>query len=273
MQIIGVLISLALLAWSSSLALTPENRDSLNRLSSAPPLAVLVLIASTLLSVALNGAIFQIILTHSRRLGMLHVVAVTGIATLVSYAPFKLSLVVRTLIHRRADALTYRTLIAWFSAVAGLSMLVVGPATLASIWRPSLDTLWWLCAVVLPASALIAAAPIAKRVANTRALHAITLGSAEYATSPARIAALAALRYTDLALMALRFHIAATILGIAITPTEAVVAASVYFLSGLITPSGNLGARRAWSRASASSQPSAGTNSSHSSRSPSPPRK
>ena len=243
LQIFGVALSLALLVWSTTQALTPENQQSLERLRHAHPGPVAALVALVLASVALNGLIFHVILTHTHRLGAVYLAAVTGIATLLAYAPFKLSLLSRVFIHRRRDRLRYRTLIAWLAAVGGLSVCVLAPATLASLWHPSLDAWWALGALGAPAAMLALAVLVARRVRTIPALHTATLGSAEYAVSATRVATLGALRTADLASMALRFGIAASILGIDIAPGEAMAAASVYFLTGVLSPSGNLGAR------------------------------
>jgi len=242
-QIVGLLISLGLLGWSASLAISSENRESLERLRDAPLWAKASLVGLVLLSTVCNGLIFRIVLAHRQRLGALYLVGVTGIATLVAYAPFKMSLIVRTLIHRRRDALPYRTLIAWFAATGGLSLCVIGPATLASVWRPELDGLWAVLVFGAPAALLAAAVVVARRVRTIPALHTLTLGSADYATDPLRVSAVATIRYIDLASMALRFYLAAQLLGIDLAPGQALVAASVYFLTGLLSPSGNLGAR------------------------------
>jgi hypothetical protein len=243
LQIIGTVLSLALLVWAATQALTPENQESLERLGSAPPHLAIALVALVLAGVVLNGVIFQTILAHTHRLGTLHLTAVTGIATLLAFAPFKLSLLARVFIHRRRDHLRYRTLIAWLAAVGGLSLCVLGPATLASVWRAELDLLWFLGGVVGPAGLLALAVAVARRVRRVPALHAVTLGSADYATDPGKVAALGALRLTDLASMALRFTIAGWILGIDLTSGAAIVAASVYFITGIVSPAGNLGAR------------------------------
>ncbi len=242
-QIVGLLISLGLLGWSASLALSSENRESLDRLRDAPLWAMASLVGLVLLSTVCNGLIFQIVLAHRRRLGAIYLIGVTGIATLVAYAPFKLSLIVRALIHRRRDALPYRTLIAWFAATGGLSLCVIAPATLASAWRPQLDGLWAALVFGAPAALLVAAVVVARRVRTAPALHALTLGSADYAIDPRRVSAVALIRYLDLGSMALRFYLAAQLLGIEMAPGQALVAASVYFLTGLLSPSGNLGAR------------------------------
>jgi len=242
-QIVGLVISLSLLVWSASLAVSSENAESLERLADAPLWATGSLVALVLVSIVCNGLIFQIVLAHTRRLGKIYLVGVTAIATLVAYAPFKMSLIVRALIHRRRDAMLYRTLIAWFAATSGLSMCVIGPVTLASAWRPQLDATWIALALIAPAALLATAVVVARWVRTNRPLHLLTLGSADYATDPRRVAGVAALRYLDLGAMALRFYLAAQLLGIEMTAGQAVVAASIYFLTGLLSPSGNLGVR------------------------------
>ena len=243
LQAAAAVASVALLAWAASLALTPENQERLRGLADAPPRLVAALVALVVASVFLNGAIFQVVLGHTTRLGVLYVSAVTAMATLVAYAPFKLSLLLRAFIHRRRDRLRYKTLVAWFSATAGLSLCVLVPATLASVGRASLDAAWALGALAAPALLLALAVVVARRVRTVRPLHALTLGAAHYAVSPARVAGVGLLRLADLAAMAARFWIAAHILGIGFTPADAVFASAVYFVTGVLSPSGNLGAR------------------------------
>jgi len=243
LQAAAAVASIALLVWAASLALTPENQDRLRGLADAPPHLVAALVALVVASVVLNGAIFQVVLGHTTRLGVLYVSAVTAMATLVAYAPFKLSLLLRAFIHRRRDRLRYKTLVAWFAATAGLSLCVLVPATLASMGRASLDATWALGTLAAPALLLALAVVVARRVRTVRALHAVTLGAADYAVSPARVAAVGLLRLADLASMAARFWIAAHILGIGFTPADAVFASAVYFVTGILSPSGNLGAR------------------------------
>jgi len=242
-QTLAALASIALLAWAASHALTPQNQQRLIGLADAPPHLVAALVALVLCGVSLNGAIFQIVLAHTTRLRVIHVTAVTAMATLVAYAPFKLSLLLRAFIHRKHDHLRYKTLAAWFSATAGLSLCVLVPATLASVFRKNLDALWALGALGAPALLLALAVLTARRVRTTKTLDALTLGAAHYAVSPSRVAALGVLRLADLASMAARFWIAARILDIHFTPAEAVFASAVYFVTGILSPSGNLGAR------------------------------
>lgn len=240
---LGLAVSLGLLGWSVSMALTPENRASLERLADAPPGYAALLVALVLVGVALNGLIFRVVLSHTRSLGSGYLIAVNAIATLVSYAPFKMSLLARAYIHRRRDAMRYRTMIAWFAATGGLSTVVLLPVTLTGALHPALDAAWTLGALGGPAVLLGCAVLVARRVRRLPRLHAVTLGSAEYATDPARVAAVAALRLVDLAGVAARFWIAASILGIDLTPADAVAASSVYLLAGLVSFTGNLGIR------------------------------
>lgn len=242
-QGVALAISIGLLVWSASLALSSENRENLEQLRDAPPAAAVALVALVLLSVVCNGVIFQIVLGHTRRLGVIYLTGVTAIATLVAYAPFKLSLVARALIHRRHDAMAYRTLVSWFVATAGLSLCVIAPVTAASAWRPQLDLPWAALTFGVPIAMLLAAVLVARRVRTMKALNAVTLGSAEYATTAWRVGAVGAIRYLDLGAMALRFYIAADLLGVEMSVGQSLVAASVYFLTGLLSPSGNLGAR------------------------------
>src|SRR5690606_21428503 len=113
---IGFLVGLALLGWCVSIALSPENREQLDRLADAGwrPIALLVVLSG--LSLALNGAIFWLVLLPARRLRAADVIATNALATFLAYLPFKISLIVRALIHQRRDRVPLVLLGAWMSA-------------------------------------------------------------------------------------------------------------------------------------------------------------
>ena len=119
-QIVGFLVGLGLFGWCLHLALSAEEtREGLARLfqeAGIQSLGVLVLLST--LSLTINGLAFWITLSPIRRLRILDVIAVNTLATIAANLPFKLSAVLRVLIHNRHDGLAIKTIIAWFAAMA-----------------------------------------------------------------------------------------------------------------------------------------------------------
>lgn len=267
-QLLGFLIGLGLLGWCITLALAPENRQQFQELRNASALQIGGLLALSLAYVVVNGLIFWIVLRPARRLPVLDVLAVNGIATFLTYLPFKLSAVVRVAIHNRRDRVPLLTIGSWFVATAVLMLIALGPAALAAVvWR-QIDFVWLgltaLGQLALGAALLAAArafrgdsgqSRLAVLVAKlrVRALNR-ALGSRAWSnvhsgfdmlSSPQTVAGAIALRLMDVAVQAARFALAAAILGVPLSFDQALLISLAYFMIGILSPVGVLGAREA----------------------------
>jgi hypothetical protein len=267
-QFIGFGIGLALLGLCIALALTPENREQLQRLSEASPLHVGTLLLLSLITLNINGLIFWVVLHPARRLRMLDMLAVNAVATFLIYLPFKLSALFRIAVHNRRDRIPLLTIGAWFAAVAILLLAAITPATLAAAWRQQID-LAWLAATLAGCAALglglIVMARVfrgdegqtrlvrlagslriglLRRLAGSRAWSNLHAGFSMLSSAKA-VAAATLLRLADLGVLAGRFVLAAAIFGIALPFDQALLISLAYFMVGVLSPFGVLGTREA----------------------------
>ncbi|MBL9002583.1 MAG: flippase-like domain-containing protein [Phycisphaerae bacterium] len=266
LQIVGFLIGLSILAWCISAALSPENRDKLHALSRAPAGLVALLFALSAVSLALNGAMFWTTLLPAKRLPMADVQAVNAAAALLSYLPFKLSIVARFLIHNRRNGVPLLTIGAWLAAVAAVLVATMTPTAAAAAWRQQADTVFALVCVAgmaLAYAAVLGGASLFAHEQGLERLHrwAAPLGfswldralrstwfrrvhvALDMLAHPGTLALSMLLRVADLSVQAARFSVAAACLGTSLEFGVAFLTASMFFLIGVLSPSGALGAR------------------------------
>lgn len=269
-QLVGFAIGLGLLAWAASLALSESNREQLERLGDASWVSLAALAGLTLVTLAINGGAFWLVLRPVRRLSFVAVQAVNAIATFLNYLPFKLSLISRVVIHNRRDGLPVLMIGGWFAAVAVTMLAAIAPLVLVTLFEPSIGPRW----VYLSLAGVIAAGSavyyLARAFAGERGLvrlHAIAdplklrpcqwlfrtrafgdmhHGLAMLAHGPTLVGAVA-LRLVDFGVQAARFMVAAAIVGHALSPADALLLAMAHFLIGVASPAGALGFRESGS--------------------------
>ncbi len=253
-QVLGFAIGLTLFAWCVSVALRPRNRESLDRLLDAPLWVLSSLLGCAVLSLLLNGSLFWFLIRTVRSIGWRSVVAVNSVATCLNYLPFKLSVVARFVIHNRRDNLPVTLILAWLAAAGVVILGAIAAPIAATFWRGRVDAVWVVVttagllvtggSVVVMARFLRRAAPgsFISKVLSFRPVAPLTPAIVMLADGGA-IAASFAVRTIDLACVAARFWLAAHACGTPIGMSTAVLAASTYFLIGVVTPAGALGAR------------------------------
>jgi hypothetical protein len=240
-QVLGAIISLGLFGWAIALALSEENRESLGALRHAPAFDVAALIGLTALSHVTNAAVFGLVLRPLRRLPWWEIALVNAVCTLLVLFPFKLSILVRVLIHHRRDRIPFRELVAWFAAVGALGLAVLGPLAFATLWRREFDAWfivagfggmaacsaggWWLCT-------LAPRYPILRR---------LSLGGDELIRRPGVVVAHLVTRVADVLVLAARVYFAARVAAVAIDADSAFLLASGYFLATVLAFAGSLG--------------------------------
>lgn len=261
-QLLGFGIGIAMLIWCVRTVLSDDNRAQLEKLAQAKAWQILLLLGIAASSVVLNGVIFWAVLRPVRRLRVSDTVAVNGIGTFLGYLPFKISVIVRWLIHNRRDGVPSLMIGTWFLVVVGLMGVTVAPLGLALI-KPSWAGAWWWVVVLLGVAAShFVAMHLARWVrgdAGLRRLHALRVperwtqrawfgrlhSGAEMAGDAHAVAISAAARVLDISGFALRFWIAATILGVPLTGEDAVLIGLAYFVIGVVSPFGTVGTREA----------------------------
>lgn len=271
-QLVGFAVGVGLLAWCATVALQDKNREQLGRLSEARWQDVSLLAVLSLASLAANGSSFWIVIRPVRRVPWLSVQAVNALATALASLPFKLSIVCRFAVHNRRDGVPLLTITTWMGNVLAIMLATLGPILLAGIWRGTTDAVWWgtsaggvLASVVLVVALarLFSRKPIWVRierwiagddgagrgVLGRKAVKAGVVARAQEGfamlSSPMAVGGGALLRCLDLVIQACRFLVASRIVGQEISVDQAVLAASAYFLVGVLSPAGALGFREA----------------------------
>jgi hypothetical protein len=267
-QLAGFLIGLGLLGWCVAMALKPANRQSLNDLFHASATQISTLVGLSVATLFLNGLIFWITLLPVRRLRLADVLATSALATFLLYLPFKLSVVARAVIHNRRDHMPLLTIGAWLVALGIVVMATLCPMLLASIWRGRIDPPWFAAAgigLLLVFATLVGTSRAFAGEAGLARLHRLAdplplpplqrfLRSGIFVrfhqgftmlASPATVGAAMLLRILDIGVQAIRFMVAAEVVGQHLTPDQAFLIASTYFLIGATSPAGSLGMREA----------------------------
>jgi hypothetical protein len=248
-QLVGLAVSIGLLVWLISLALSEENRAAWRNLAEASLLELSVLFGATLASIVFNGLIFWSLIRRHHRLSALELVAVNALSTLLASLPFKLGVLIRGLIHHRRDGLPFKFLIGWFAAVAVLGVAVFVPLAGLSLWRRDTDVAWWVGAVVVFVASHGVAMAVARHAQREgwapRWLRRASLGAHGFLLAPGTLALHAAMRALDIVSLAGRFLAAAWVLGISFDAENAVLLGCTFFLLSVLAPTGNLGVREA----------------------------
>ncbi|MDX2117497.1 MAG: lysylphosphatidylglycerol synthase domain-containing protein [Planctomycetota bacterium] len=266
-QFLGFAVGVALLVWCVRGALGPENREQLTRLSNADPRMVAAVIGLSLASLVLNALIFWNAIRPVKQLHAADVGATHAIAVLLGYLPFKLGLLFRFVAHNRRDGVPVLTIGAWFASVTLVMGVVMLPLLGVSLWRGTIDGVWLLAAAAVLALAwgalfgfsrvlagerglarvrswlgVLGSGPWAVKVRGSHALTHLHAG-ADMLAHPGALGAGVVLRGLDVLTQAARFGVAAHILEIPLSPGQAMLASLAYFVLGIISPAGMLGAR------------------------------
>lgn len=268
LQLLGFLAGLALLGWCIAEAFKPENREQLQRLADAPAWKLALLFALNLAYIALNAQLLWATIRPVRRVPTRSVQAVHAVCVLLSYLPFKLSVLFRLVAHYRRDGVPLLTTGAWLAASGGATLGVVGALAAASAVRGRIDALWFLFAALALLAYFAFALSLCRVCAGPRGIdraarltERLGLGVLTRAVRSRRFAELheifamqahpgwfgltIAFRLADLVVQSARFALAASIVGVPIDAQGAFVMAVTFFLIGVLSPAGALGTREA----------------------------
>jgi len=266
LQLLGFLGGIALLIWCIAVALRPENRDQLARLRDAKAWEVAALLGLTAVSLIVNGLSFWSSVRPIRSIAAPAILATNALATFLNYLPFKIGALARIAIHNRRDRLPLLTIGAWFVAMTVLITAVLAPLIAASLWRRTIDNAWWAASITGLILCYLSVVGLARTFAGLPGLarlHFITtrvgwlwlqrlVGTLAFSQlhrglsilADAKATALTMLfRITDIAVQSLRFVLVAQMIHEPLTFANAFLAASTYFIIGVLSPAGMLGAR------------------------------
>lgn len=268
LQALGFVIGLLMLGWCVRAALSPENREQLAKLGEATPGQVALLLGLSAGTLYLNGLLFWVTLRPVRRVPAVDHVAINALCTFLAFLPFKLGAVLRVAINNRRDGVPILTIGAWYGVMFAIMLATYLPAMGSSVWRGGVDGLWWAgClggSTLLLGAAVVVARPFAGERGLAR-LHRLIDGSrlplasrlarsdhfsrlhtaADMMAAPGHMFGAGLMRLIDLGVMSARFVVAGSIVGVAFGWEEAVLAASAYYIIGMVSPFGMLGAREA----------------------------
>jgi hypothetical protein len=253
-QIIGFACGVALLMWCARLALRDENRPYLERILNASLPEVALMIGLCIASLIANGFLFVLVIRPLYRVHAISMCATNAVATFLNNFPFKVSILARFLIHSRRDRLSLSTVFAWLAATAAVIFTVLIPPIASTLMNPAVDVKWWALTITGLVVCIVVLITISKLLARMmqRAIDGSSFfvkllsrvhESPAMTAVPTAVVGGVAMRLIDTVLIALRFSLAARLAGVETQPGTIVLASSLYFLIGAITPAGAIGAR------------------------------
>ncbi len=263
-QVLGFAVGVALLVWCARRAFSPENRVRLERLWDASAIDVAMLLGLSAALLAIDAAIFWVILRPVRRLDPIAVQATNAVATFLGLLPFKLGMLFRVASHQRRDAVPLAVIFVWFASFAVLMLAGLVPLIVAAVVAKKINAAW--VGVVLGVTALLVGA-----IVVSARLFAGERGQARLMTSFGRIAPLhrflssklwkqlhaafdmlsdvrvvsiaVGLRVLYVAVLAGQFFLASRVLREPMAPDRALMLASTYYVVGAASPAGQVGTR------------------------------
>lgn len=242
LQFVGFVVGLALIAICLRAALAGDGASQLrDQVLAASPWVIAGLLATSLVSIAINGLLFWQTLRPVHLLRAWDVQLVNAMASFLNYVPLplRLGLFARISYHWRVDKLSLPLIAAWLAAVFVGLAVVVGSVSLAMPLAPFLGVAG---TAVLATLTTIVALRLAAWVV-TRPLIAQRLRGAERMVGDVRSFSIAtAYRVIDMAMWALRMPLAAKLVGVPLSLGQAMALGICAFVMSL-NPFGRFGFR------------------------------
>ena len=235
LKIVGFIVGLSLLGWIIYDAISTQQFAGL---ANARWWQFALLLGCTLISVAANGAIFWAIIRTVAPVRLWDIQCVNAAVNLLNYAPIRLGMVTRVTHHRRVDRLPYSILLGWYAALAGLMFMTLGCVLAATLVRPQID-LWWLA---LLTGMLVIGCSLSVWIGSHRLLAGKWQNASKMIAVPRAVALAVALRLVDMAAYGGRLYLAIAILGVDVSPRDAVYLTIISMVSTL-APVGSVGFR------------------------------
>ncbi len=249
LQCVGVAVSVGLMVWVVSRALTEENAAALERLRDAEVWVVGVLVLATVGNIAANGLIFHAVARPEFRLSPVYLVFLNALQTLLASLPFKLGVLIRGVIHHRRDGVPFRLIVGWFTAVGALGMATLVPIAVVGVLRVEADVVYGAAVlgvfVLAHVGAVVMSRLSARETASGRALARASLGSWRFLRHPSAVLGHAGWRALDLVFLSLRFYAGGLMVGVELLPQEALLLGTAFFFLSVTAPAGNIGIREA----------------------------
>lgn len=269
-QILGFGVCIALFVWVCVRAFggaDEESQAALQRLRDAQWWELGALLGLSLVSLFLNGVIFERSLAPVRKIPLADALSVNAIATLLANLPLKLSVLFRVLVHTRRNGVPILVMGSWLGVVAVPFLAVGGSLTVLALLRDTLGDAAWVvcslvaagvCAGVIVLVARVFSGEFGDRMIGwvttrfTRSEHRrvvlrarlIELHEGVRMLADARMVGVCtALRTLDFVLQGARFWVAAWIVGLALSPADSMLCGVTYITTDAVAPTGSMGAR------------------------------
>jgi hypothetical protein len=246
MQVAGFLVGCALVAWCAQRAFA-KGGAGLDKLWSAEPWLVAVLILSTLGSILCSGYTFWAVARPIRRFSVVEMQAVNLMASLFNYAPVRLGLFLRCVFHWRVERMPATDIAAWIVGVAIVTLGTLAAAIAAGLVQIpagrselALDWMWF----ATYAACVGAGGALTMFVCRSPVFHKFLKGGERALNDPRALAGGLAFRTVDVAMWTLRMWASAKIVGVSLNPAQAALLAGVAIL-GAGNPLGRIGWREA----------------------------
>ncbi|MFO0961906.1 MAG: hypothetical protein U0625_03260 [Phycisphaerales bacterium] len=247
LQIVGFAIGLALVAWvvkgAIDAAADPTRAGIVESLRTAwqqRPMLVAGLALTTMASLAIDGALFWLVLLPVRRLGFMELQWLTFVTAMSNFFPVRLGIPVRYAYALKANRMTFFQATAWFVAVTLVILVALVAVVAATVVEPHPGLVW--CAVVVAGLAvggftlgrLARWGPVARRLGEY----------ARMVTTPGTYWSGTLLRVVEIFLWIVRMWCAAEILGLGMDFAHVTIL-GVAAIAAMLNPFGRLGFREA----------------------------
>ncbi|MFM8698552.1 MAG: hypothetical protein ACKOF7_07795, partial [Phycisphaerales bacterium] len=153
-QVVGFAIGVAIVAWIVKGALEAANApgragimESVSAAWQSRPWLVAGIAITTVLSLAIDGALFWLVLLPVRRLGFMEMQWVTYAAATSNFFPVRLGLPARYAYAMLANRMSFAESTAWFAATTVVILVSLGAVVAATAVDPHPDLVWCLLGV------------------------------------------------------------------------------------------------------------------------------
>jgi len=244
LQLFGFVAGILLIVWCARRAIAGDGIEEIrSRLAAASPLLIGGLLASTLVSLLANGALFWNLIRPVHPLSLAEMQLVNGMASFLNYAPlpFRLGLIARITYHWRVNELSLRFIAGWLAAALACTLVALA-ATAASLPLAPRGGLLLVAAstLVLTLVGVVFARWFVRLPFVTRRLK----GGEAMVASPIAFGGAAAFRLIDMAAWALRMVLAAKLLGVPISTEQSALLGLAAVVASM-NPLGRFGFREA----------------------------
>ena len=255
-QALGGVFGFAVFGLAIHYATSGKNAEAIEQLKDAPAHLVAALMLLSVGTITTWGALFTVSISPLHKIPLGRTIAVNSIATFIAAVPFKLSLALRGLIHHRRDGIPIRDCLAWFAALSGLTVITMLGLAGVALLTESANALFYTLAVVWIVAAHVVSVALSRWIETharageaddtmnkARWVRRLTIGVTRVLDHPGPVALTGVLRVLEISITAVRFSLAAQLIGVELPVPDALILALTFSVISILAPTGNLGLR------------------------------